>query len=272
MVECPRCGKYMSGLKSECSICGYQPNWEDYYDYDLIDNNFFDKILNYNSYDILDIIRSDKTLKITLSGKLAFCSNCGSAVVPHNRIIDCTCCGHVERIKIDKNKLKQSILEETFFDNYEFWLKVRNENFWYGVGENYQKLKLYDKALWCYDKAIELNELMSDAWFNKAEVHEILHEYDEMLMSYDKVIELGWYSASAWNNKGVYYQNISHQRKAIECFDEAIKIDPYEDLYWENKGDSHYYMGHRFKALECYDKAIELNEIIHKHGLIKLMF
>ena len=84
MVECPRCGLYMSNFKPECDICGYQPDWEDYYDHDLIDINSFDTILKYNSPNILGIIRQNKTLTPTISGKLMFCSKCGSAVIPHN--------------------------------------------------------------------------------------------------------------------------------------------------------------------------------------------
>lgn len=99
MVECPRCGLYMSNFKPECDICGYQPDWEDYSDHNLIDYDSIDKILEFNSIEVLDIIRPKRTIALTIINGVEFCSKCGSVVIPYRRIINCANCGYVGVLK-----------------------------------------------------------------------------------------------------------------------------------------------------------------------------
>ena len=138
MVECPRCGIYMSGLKSECDTCGYQPNWEDYYDYDLMDNNSIDCILKFNSYEVIDIVREQKQMPLNIVGSIIFCPECKSVMEQQNILVNCHSCGYSTKLPIDKTKLLKEIWDENYVTSNNLIENFSSPDFmWFLLGNDY---------------------------------------------------------------------------------------------------------------------------------------
>ncbi len=64
------------------------------------------------------------------------------------------------------------------------------------------RLKRYDEALECLDKAIEIDSNYAIAWRIRGEVLDDLKRYDEALVSYDRAIELDANYQWAWADRG----------------------------------------------------------------------
>ena len=111
MVECPRCGSNINAIKQECFKCGYLHDWDDFVDYDLIEVNSFDKILEYNSYEIIDVVRERNQLIPKVSNQIRFCPECGSFIVQKEQYISCLVCGYDGYFVMDSASLWQDIIE-----------------------------------------------------------------------------------------------------------------------------------------------------------------
>lgn len=267
MVECPRCGLYISGLESECGVCGYQPNWEDYYDYDLIDDNCFDKILKYNSCNVVDIVHSEKQIDYNILIKIFYCPICGGVILPKSNNIFCDNCGHQVYLILNQDSLWQEILNEHVHYSLDFVEKYKLDNFWYSTAKEYYVTCEFDKALLCFDKALELNKLNGDALFYKMNIYDSFNDEHnmklcrkEMFKCYNNLLKLNPKNDRIWNKKGLAFYNTNQFKRAINCFNKAIKYNPTNHYYWNNKGDCYYYNGDYDLALECFDNAIQLNE------------
>ena len=266
MVECPRCGLYIDDFKPECDICGYQPDWENYYDYDLIDTNPIDKILKYNSYEILDIIEEKKRITPKISCHVCFCPLCCSLIVQNNDFICCNNCGYEGFMIMRPELLWQEIVEIMFYYPLDFVEKHRLDNFWFIVGNEYLNKMMKREALLCYNKAIELNELNGDAWFKKAIIYEgftdYLHRnecYKNALKCYNQLLKINSKDDYIWNRKGEYFIKRNQLKRALKCFNKAIKYNACNDDYWNNKGTCYKHL-HNFKAaLKFYDYALSIN-------------
>ena len=277
MIECPRCGLYMSGLESECDICGYQPVWEDYYDNDLIDINSVDEILKYNSFEVLDIVRERIKIKPNINGNICFCPQCNSYILQSDYIIRCNNCGYQGFLEMDPELLWKEIVEVMIDAPFKFIEKYNLDNFWFAHGHEHYKGQ-GAKALLCYNKAIELNEFNGDAWCGKAAIYDefgdTLHRnecYKHMLKSYNRQLKLNPEDDYTWNKKGEYLLKINHLKNALKCFNNAIKYDPNNYEYWNNKGDYYNRVNDYDSALKCYDKALNINNHLQNTLLSKAL-
>jgi tetratricopeptide (TPR) repeat protein len=149
-----------------------------------------------------------------------------------------------------------------------------------------------DKAINCYDKAIELVPY-HEAWNNKGFVYYLKKEYDNALFCFNRhlinnpddilgyvnqstvLIALRQFSdglescskglgkesmnADLWNNKGICYHDLNLTQEALECYDKALQIDSNHFKSWDSKGFTYYTLNRIEEALDYYDKAIEIN-------------
>ena len=126
-------------------------------------------------------------------------------------------------------------------------------------GKKYLKLQQYEKAIECFDKAIELNPKNDSLWAIKGRALQESGQLKEAIDYYDKAIELNPKNDSLWAIKGRALQESGQLKDAIDCFDKAIELNPKNDSSWINKGIALKDSGQLKEAIECYDKAIELN-------------
>lgn len=112
-------------------------------------------------------------------------------------------------------------------------LDPRNPDIWYNKGIAHSYLGYHKESIESYAKALDINPKYDNAWINKGMLHDILGEYHEAIRSYEKVhvtMELDPKYALTWNKKGVAYSHLGKYEEAITCFAKVLNVDPeYED-------------------------------------------
>ena len=136
---------------------------------------------------------------------------------------------------------------------------------WFFKAVAFNRLKRYDEALECCDKAIELDEKNRNpySWYpisQKGIILSHLERYDEALECFDKAIEMKPDSPMPWSVKGLTLILVKRFDEALECCDKAIEFGKDDPRTWNDKKRVLEKMGRLDEALECCDKAIELDE------------
>ena len=118
----------------------------------------------------------------------------------------------------------------------------------------------YIKALECYNKILNIDELCVEALINKAIILEIyLMDYNKALLYIEKALEINIDLVIGYNNKGVVLFKINRIEEAISTLDKCIKLDyKYSDAYY-NKGIIYESIHKYNQAIENYNMAIKYN-------------
>jgi len=152
-------------------------------------------------------------------------------------------------------------------------------------GNEFYLEKKYDKAIECYDKALELEPYHIKIWLNKAITFTFQGNYEKAYDCYNIVLDIEPEYAEAWHWQGITFnmhgflerdiaymeddhresneEEIAHGQgkfeKACECFDMALNINPDYIEAWHWKGVALYNQGNYEEAIKCFDKALEIN-------------
>ena len=112
-------------------------------------------------------------------------------------------------------------------------IKAHDNEGYHKKGVAHSNRNEYDKAIKCFDKAIEKDPTNGSIWFNKGNALNALKKYDQAIKCYDTIIDkdpkyaYAWYNkGSVWFNKGVSLSNLNKYDEAIKYFDKAIQIYP----------------------------------------------
>jgi len=184
--------------------------------------------------------------------------------------------GFVTQIKfkneddLEKFERRLGLLKEKLeFLGYEILLK--DEILWNLEGTEYSKQRNIEKAIECFDKAIEINPSFELPWANKASMFFKLKKYDEALECVNKALELHPNWAEALKLKGMISINKGRNEEAFEPLERASKINPEDWSIWDNIGRAFFNLKKYDNALKCFGKALKLNpkshEILYLKGL-----
>jgi tetratricopeptide (TPR) repeat protein len=121
------------------------------------------------------------------------------------------------------------------------------------------KLKRFEEAVECYDRAIEINQNDMTAWHNKGFTLNGLGEYYNALKCFERSLEIAPNNPYSWNSKGNAHIRLNQYTEALECYNKAISLDRTYADPWNGMGNIYYEEGKHAKALECYNKAISLD-------------
>ncbi|PHX53618.1 hypothetical protein CP500_020555 [Tychonema bourrellyi FEM_GT703] len=130
---------------------------------------------------------------------------------------------------------------------------------WSEKGRCLNRLKRYDEALECLDKAIENDSNYARAWTYKGNVLNSLERYEEALVFYDKAIELDENDKLAWDWRGDVLNNLKRYEEALVSYDRAIELDANDKYAWRRLGGVLDNLKRYDEALVSYDRAIELD-------------
>ncbi|HOJ78650.1 MAG TPA: tetratricopeptide repeat protein [Bacillota bacterium] len=151
---------------------------------------------------------------------------------------------------------KQYELGIEYADNQ---IKTHPENSlaWNNKAVCLEKLKRYQEALACIEKALELdeNELFLS---NKGNILRELGEYDQAMECYNKALELDAQFDNALNGKGCLKYCLDFYDEALWYFEQALIIEPENDEYWANKSDALFKLERYKEAAESFRRAWEL--------------
>ena len=274
---------------------------------DLLGNYIYDKIMSLPSEQ-----RSEQTpiRKVEQSGNIILAcyphlARRGTSYSQTNSIEDLRLI--IDRCKEHYNKGELEVgltsLEEAT-NKYPY-----SSDLWNIKGMAFTKLRLYDKATYCFDLATRLNPKSSTFWINKGDCLSQQGKLEEAIRSLDNALDIDVSNSYAWSlksrlllNKGKYNEVIEYLDKArghmdemvlwcdrgaafsglgmyhdaILCHDNVLKIDPNFEISLNNKGLCLLSLGKYLEAIQCFDRILALNPNI-KHvlmnkyeGLVKL--
>lgn len=101
--------------------------------------------------------------------------------------------------------------------------------------------------------------LLALQWFSKGYEAESLKLYDKVIEYYTKAIQINPKYADAYTRRGIAYDNKGLYDDAIEDFTKAIKIDPKLAVVYNSRGGANAQKGLYDEAIEDYTKAIQIN-------------
>jgi tetratricopeptide (TPR) repeat protein len=135
----------------------------------------------------------------------------------------------------------------------------RNAAGWNNKGISLHSLGRYQEAIYCLDKALEIDPRNAAAWNNKGNSLKALGRHQEAIYCYDKALEIDPRDAPPWSNKGGTLNSLCRYQEAIYYLDKALEIDPRDADAWNNKGISLYSLGRYQEAISCCDKALKID-------------
>ena len=133
--------------------------------------------------------------------------------------------------------------------------KYSDIDLWLFKAELLLRIGNCDKAIECYQKAIELKHDYAVAYNNMGITHGEKGNYDKAIECCQKAIELKPDDAEAYHNMGITHHKKGNYDKAIECYPKAIELKPDDANAYNNMGIAYQYLGNETKANDCFQKA-----------------
>lgn len=129
---------------------------------------------------------------------------------------------------------------------------------WNNKGGSFFRLGQAERALDCFDKALEIAPWFVEIWANKAVLFQSLGRMNESLSCFNKALELDPHNAHALTGKGSLFNQIHRYDQAIGCFEEALRVN--DNLYdaWSKYGDALMGLARFDDALACFEKSLAL--------------
>jgi tetratricopeptide (TPR) repeat protein len=126
---------------------------------------------------------------------------------------------------------------------------------WYHRGQALCNARDYNKAVTCYEKALELTPDDPVLWRRKGFALIKAGRCNEALACFDRALALDPEDATAWQRKGYVLAHLGEHNSAIACCDKALTLDPEHLLTWQCRG---WVLG----AMCCYDEAATCYETV----------
>ena len=119
----------------------------------------------------------------------------------------------------------------------------------------------FNKAVNCFEKAIEIKPDYSDALFNLGLTHHSLGNLNQAVMAYKKVVASNPSYALESENKilsVIYFFSQGKISEALDTIDLLIKINSNDALLFNMRGGCYASMGQNDKAIENYQRALDI--------------
>jgi len=129
---------------------------------------------------------------------------------------------------------------------------------WLNTGVRLRAEGQHEVALFCYNKALELDPEYQTAWLNKANVLSVLGEFDEAIACYDLALALNSADDFAWYGKGTALSGQGRYDEAVSCYESALEQNPQLEQAWCNKAWALACLSRHEEAIDCYRRALEL--------------
>lgn len=144
-------------------------------------------------------------------------------------------------------------------NDYKKTLSISTLNGWpyNNMGLSYRSLKLYDSAIYCFNKALEINNYESPH-YNMGLLYEDLEQYDKAVKQYTKAIGLNKMQSIYYNKRGNMYNVMGHIDEALKDYNMCIKLNPHNPNYYRDRGNAYLYIENYENAIVDFLKATEI--------------
>ena len=158
------------------------------------------------------------------------------------------------------SKKKYAQVSETFWDKL---IQLNPSNAEYIVNKG-QILQYYlddsDKALTCYQSALQLDSSLHMAWMHLGVIFSNSSDWENALVSYEKAIELDDMSNLLCLNFGITHAKMGKYEKALECFERSLYLDDTHAYAWKSKCKILDTLGRYDESKICGKKYYELTK------------
>ena len=127
------------------------------------------------------------------------------------------------------------------------------------LGLTFYHKQEFDKALECYDKALEIDPNMHQAISNKAFCLMLTNKLGEAYTLYKRVVELSPDFLQGWYHLGYISINKKNYVEALSYLDKAIELNDEYYLAWFAKYHALMQLKRTDEADRCLKKAVDLN-------------
>ncbi len=117
----------------------------------------------------------------------------------------------------------------------------------------------HDRALECFNKALELDEGFTCAMFHKGLALVNLKRYDEAICCYNMLLDIDPKDTGVLEHKGVALIEINHYEEAAKCYKKLLELEPDNSRAYLKMGHIYQIYGNYKEALSYFDKSLELN-------------
>lgn len=118
----------------------------------------------------------------------------------------------------------------------------------------------FAEALQTFDKAISLNQEITEAWNNRGVALFRLGRVEEALESYNRALSLEPKNLDALRNKGVALSSMGRLDEALQCYNSVLKAGG-DALDMEAMATVLVGQGRTEEALQCMQRAVEMQPL-----------
>ncbi len=115
-------------------------------------------------------------------------------------------------------------------------IREENAGVWYSRGQVFCTAKRFDRAIACYDRALELSPDDPIVWRRKGFALLKAGRHGEAAASFDQALTIDPGDATTWQRKAYALSCLGEHEWAIACCDTALMLDPGYILAWQNRG------------------------------------
>jgi tetratricopeptide (TPR) repeat protein len=130
---------------------------------------------------------------------------------------------------------------------------------WYHRGQALCISRNYDRAVVCYDKALERFPDDPVLWRRKGFALMRSGRYDEAIASFDRALALAPDDAMAWQRKGYALASMGRNEDALACYEKALTLNPCHILALQSRGRVLGAMCRYDEAAACYETVLTID-------------
>jgi serine/threonine protein kinase len=143
---------------------------------------------------------------------------------------------------------------EVFSDDKNFGFRD-----WVDKGRALDALHKYQEAIYCYDKALDINSENIETWYWKSIALVMLKKYEEANRCCDKILEINPSEVTILTQKGKILECMGKHSEAIACYDKALKTSPDCDSAQKGKKYVLFELGNYDEAISWLSKMLTIN-------------
>lgn len=140
-----------------------------------------------------------------------------------------------------------------------------------GVANHF--LRNYEKALFYFDKALEINPIVNEFNYNRARTHVALKNYEKAIADFSMVIELAPDNLDTYLYRASAYSALGKYEEAENDYSKYIEMNPGNFSVFQKRADVRISLKKYEQALEDLNKTIELKpenaNAYHNRGIVE---
>ncbi|TFH54360.1 MAG: tetratricopeptide repeat protein [Methanothrix sp.] len=122
-----------------------------------------------------------------------------------------------------------------------------------------------DNALYCAERAIEIDPSFANAWLFKGASLREEGKLRASIASYNRALQINPKYIDAWNSKGMTLENLGRYEEAINCYDRIIQIEK-DSGASDSLRDATISKGRVLRELYRYDESIECYDRLARYN------